>query len=289
MKMGTCADCGQPMHRGTTSLPQGVARCRECRKANPQPRVRTTPKAPPPYKAMKCAACGCAIWKGSSSRAEGEARCLDCYRASENRRDRRGPCLDCGVPSWGERCRPCQSKRQIVRAPDDERLLRHHREQAAPGLRPCDRDRLRRKWKRQCRTCTYCDRLADTIDHTVPLVRGGTNYEGNLVPCCRYCNGSKGGRTVMEWRAGKAAPRMAAPLSWEHEAKPLRIEAIRGEQVELFRVCVCGIGYTGRAAYCSSRCRARSAYRLRAGIPIGAPIMGDPHSSAERYEMRASA
>ena len=26
MKMGTCADCGQPMHRGTTSLPQGVAR-----------------------------------------------------------------------------------------------------------------------------------------------------------------------------------------------------------------------------------------------------------------------
>ena len=31
MKMGTCADCGQPMHRGTTSLPQGEARCRVCR------------------------------------------------------------------------------------------------------------------------------------------------------------------------------------------------------------------------------------------------------------------
>lgn len=240
MKMGTCADCGRPMHRGTTSLPDGEARCRPCRKANPIRADRT-------------------------------------------------PCVDCGAPCWGERCLPCRAKFQTIRTADDCRVVRQQREHAAPGLNSHRRSILLAKWKRQGRTCAYCPAPADTIDHVVPLVRGGTNYEGNLVPACRKCNGSKAARTIIEWRTGKPSPRMAAPLSWKRKAKPLRIESIKGEEVELFRVCVCGIGYTGRAAYCSSRCHARSAYRLRVGIPLDAPILGDPYSRAERYGMRASA
>lgn len=157
--------------------------------------------------------------------------------------------------------------------------MRQQREHAAPGLNSYRRSLLLAKWKRQGRPCAYCPAPADTIDHVVPLVRGGTNYEGNLVPACRKCNGSKAARTIIEWRTGKPSPRMAAPLSWKRKAKPLRIESIKGEQVEMFRVCVCGIGYTGRAAYCSPRCHSRSAYRLRVGIPL----------DAAPYEVKASA
>ena len=266
----TCADCTKPMWVGTGVLPQGQARCRECRRANPQPRNRTHPQVPPPHKAMRCAGCGGPAWKGSSSRTEGEARCLDCYRASQNRRARRGPCIDCGTPSWGERCKPCSAKAQTIRADDDCRVVRQQREHAAPGLNSYRRSQLLAKWKHGAKPCTYCPALADTIDHVIPLVRGGTNYEGNLVPACRTCNCSKSARTVMEWRAGRQSPRMAAPLSWKRQTKALRIDEIRGDQIELFRVCVCGTAYAGRAAYCSSRCHARSAYRLKVGIPLDA-------------------
>jgi len=55
--------------------------------------------------------------------------------------------------------------------------------------------------------CAYCgsqDKLG--ADHVLPLSRGGTNDEANLVACCESCNKSKGGRTVEEWRDG-AGPR----------------------------------------------------------------------------------
>lgn len=274
MKMGTCADCGQPMHRGTTSLPQGVARCRECRKANPQPRARTTPKTPPPYKAMKCATCGCAIWKGSSSRPEGEAVCRACRRDSTSRYTRFSACPDCGTDCYGERCRPCADKARIIRAKDDGRLLRKHRESAAPGISWTARKNLLAKWKRQGKACTYCMRPADTIDHAVPLVRGGTNYEGNLVPCCRSCNGSKSGYLIAEWRTGKRLPRMTKAPEWKRSRKPIKpIKAIKGEQ-DVLRVCPCGSAYVGQGRYCSERCRARSAYRMKVGIPLDATPYG---------------
>jgi len=74
------------------------------------------------------------------------------------------------------------------------------RASAAPGLIGAQRTKLRAKWVRQSRQCAYCPSRADTIDHVLPLVRGGTNWEGNLVPCCRSCNSSKAGKTVIEWR-----------------------------------------------------------------------------------------
>ena len=51
--------------------------------------------------------------------------------------------------------------------------------------------------------CPWCGgRLAlenATIDHVIPLARGGTNYEGNLVPCCKSCNSSKQDRLPIEF------------------------------------------------------------------------------------------
>lgn len=56
--------------------------------------------------------------------------------------------------------------------------------------------------------CVYCGRefgkqweQQPTIDHVLPVSRGGTKHETNLVGCCRACNASKDDRTPEEWAA----------------------------------------------------------------------------------------
>jgi 5-methylcytosine-specific restriction endonuclease McrA len=41
------------------------------------------------------------------------------------------------------------------------------------------------------RECHYCGGPADTRDHIVPVSRGGTYAQINLVPSCKRCNESK--------------------------------------------------------------------------------------------------
>lgn len=49
--------------------------------------------------------------------------------------------------------------------------------------------------------CAYCGNknVPLTIDHWVPVTRGGTNDPWNLIPACRACNASKGDKTPSEW------------------------------------------------------------------------------------------
>lgn len=49
--------------------------------------------------------------------------------------------------------------------------------------------------------CQYCFGLLDspTIDHVIPLTRGGTHTKGNLVAACQPCNSSKGTKFLSEW------------------------------------------------------------------------------------------
>ena len=51
--------------------------------------------------------------------------------------------------------------------------------------------------------CAYCgcELSSDTItvDHRIPLSRGGTNYIGNLVPACKSCNSKKHTKTSEEY------------------------------------------------------------------------------------------
>lgn len=52
--------------------------------------------------------------------------------------------------------------------------------------------------------CFYCGEIGPmTMDHVVPVVRGGTHGAGNIVPACMSCNCHKQGRTVAEWRHGR--------------------------------------------------------------------------------------
>ena len=48
--------------------------------------------------------------------------------------------------------------------------------------------------------CVGCGVDEVTLDHIIPISRGGRHAVGNLQPLCRACNGSKGARTNIEWR-----------------------------------------------------------------------------------------
>lgn len=219
---------------------------------------------------LNCADCGKPMWTGPGALPQGQARCRPCRKAKPAKGAGR-ECPECGGAKspQAEVCKPCRAKRQVIRAEGDGRLVRKQREHAAPGIRPCERNRLLAKWKRQGKPCIYCGERADTIDHVVPLVRGGTNYEGNLAPCCKPCNSRKGGLTVAEWRTGKRLPRMTNAVMWARKARPSPIKAITGEQVALFRTCIaCNKAHGRESDYCSERCQARSRYRLKVGLPL---------------------
>lgn len=51
--------------------------------------------------------------------------------------------------------------------------------------------------------CHYCGKRvapkALTMDHVVPLVRGGCSTKGNVVPCCKECNSKKKYLLPTEW------------------------------------------------------------------------------------------
>lgn len=51
--------------------------------------------------------------------------------------------------------------------------------------------------------CYYCGVQVPpkelTLDHVVPLVRGGTSTRGNCVPACKSCNSQKQSLLPIEW------------------------------------------------------------------------------------------
>jgi 5-methylcytosine-specific restriction endonuclease McrA len=49
--------------------------------------------------------------------------------------------------------------------------------------------------------CAYCGKAGKmTMDHVVPVIRGGGTTANNVVPACQSCNSSKGTKTPEEWR-----------------------------------------------------------------------------------------
>jgi 5-methylcytosine-specific restriction endonuclease McrA len=62
-------------------------------------------------------------------------------------------------------------------------------------------------WKRRLAKgiCHYCGQLVPakelTMDHIVPIARGGRSVKGNVVPACKPCNSKKKHLLPMEWEA----------------------------------------------------------------------------------------
>lgn len=65
-------------------------------------------------------------------------------------------------------------------------------------------------WWKQRRSnglCHYCGHLFPvaelTMDHVVPIGRGGRSTKGNVVPACKACNTRKKHRLVWETESGE--------------------------------------------------------------------------------------
>ena len=97
---------------------------------------------------------------------------------------------------------------------------------------------LARHFEHQNGRCAYCgipmllpphrakprDRRA-TLDHIVPLVRGGADSEANTVAACDACNGAKGNMTALAFRLSAfciARKAFAATVPEPKAAKPMK-------------------------------------------------------------------
>ncbi|MDH3997275.1 MAG: HNH endonuclease [Desulfuromonadales bacterium] len=79
-----------------------------------------------------------------------------------------------------------------------EEQIRHEREKARELRRS-------RWWQNRIASgiCHYCEQqfkpAALTLDHVLPLVRGGRSTKGNCVPACKECNSRKKDMLPTEW------------------------------------------------------------------------------------------
>ncbi len=82
----------------------------------------------------------------------------------------------------------------------DELAIRAERERARTL-------RKTRWWQQKTASglCYYCGKHVVyknfTMDHIVPLARGGRSTKDNLVACCKECNTSKKNMLPLEWEA----------------------------------------------------------------------------------------
>ncbi len=80
----------------------------------------------------------------------------------------------------------------------DEAEIRRERAKA--------RDLRKTRWWQQktaAGICYYCGQTVKhkdlTMDHRIPLARGGRSTKDNLVPCCKDCNNKKKNMLSVEW------------------------------------------------------------------------------------------
>ncbi|MBU0674873.1 MAG: HNH endonuclease [Proteobacteria bacterium] len=81
----------------------------------------------------------------------------------------------------------------------DEEVIRKEKAKA--------RDLRKSRWwqnKIAAKCCYFCGKSTEskdlTMDHLVPLTRGGLSAKNNLEPCCKDCNTRKKNMLPEEWR-----------------------------------------------------------------------------------------
>lgn len=145
-----------------------------------------------PAKNVPCSVCGEPMWKSPDLAAV--PCCRNCRR-----RLPRAEKESLGIVAPRRKptppARPARSRTII-----GEKLRRWQRDSSALGLTLASRYELLHEWQSRKVVCLYCGmHAADTVDHIVPLARGGSNFSSNLAPACRSCNSSKGTKLLAEW------------------------------------------------------------------------------------------
>lgn len=153
---------------------------------------------------FECVFCGSSFVTSRS-----DARFCEKHRAPWRRMDRADrPCTLCGrvfspkqekSKYCGSKCqtKAYNKKRQLQRT-----LYQRHRAAKIKTTRFLITDRdLQRLRNRQEGHCFYCPSTEDlTVEHLIPVSRGGVTSVGNIVLGCRPCNSRKGSKTLTEYR-----------------------------------------------------------------------------------------
>lgn len=212
-----CVGCSGPMPALARSGPPRLyctAACRQSFKRRTGVARPTTSYAQVVY-TKSCIVCA-AEFHTSRSPAQ---RCSDCRRLRHLVECR------CGRTVWLANAQEyCSSSCRMAfrprrpRSSSDERTRKRRRraaEFAARGLNQWGRQAMLRRWQRAGRTCWCCTAPATTVDHVIPLSRGGTNFEGNLMPACRSHNSSRRDLLIAEWRYRHGWYGTASEASWD--------------------------------------------------------------------------
>lgn len=78
-----------------------------------------------------------------------------------------------------------------------EELTEHKKEVLRTGAK---KRAIKKRYGNQCIYCGCTNKMILTIDHTVPLARGGSDDDKNKASVCFVCNQLKGALTEKEFR-----------------------------------------------------------------------------------------
>jgi 5-methylcytosine-specific restriction endonuclease McrA len=201
------------------SFSPGATQCRPCRNERNRRRYPADREALRLVGTSTCNTCG-KTKPADDFVASKRTRCKTCHKLAQKGRYHAGDkaLANAKAKAWANANREkrresaaAYNRRRRVLDPTwarshDQRnnTARHARISGAERCLITDRD-LARLRDRQRGCCAYCDALAPlTVEHVVPLVRGGRHSIGNIVLACGRCNSSKGRRLLVEWRAWQA-------------------------------------------------------------------------------------
>ncbi|GAA2850220.1 hypothetical protein GCM10010472_04100 [Pseudonocardia halophobica] len=82
--------------------------------------------------------------------------------------------------------------------------------------------------------CGYCGQPANTVDHIVPKVRGGTDDPQNLRAACDHCNYSKADRAAPASRPSTTRPAGQPRLAGWYTPHGLRVSRKWADDVQWY-------------------------------------------------------
>ena len=86
----------------------------------------------------------------------------------------------------------------------DDKCTKHMKREARYGRQSTgfDWDEVLERYSHRCAFCDATEAKL-TVDHIIPLSRGGSNWPWNIRPLCEPCNDMKGPRLDIEFPLGR--------------------------------------------------------------------------------------